>query len=279
MMNTTGMAQFSGNRELVEGLRDLGALMAPTAFLANTLRQAGLADDYIPIATAIGTVYIAYNSHGVSAVMRTPTAQDFEASFAARFGRRAVPAPDRPARLVDAITAWLAGDNRALVAVDLRGLSEFERAVLLKAREIPCGQVRPYGWVAREIGRPRAVRAVGTALAHNPIPLILPCHRVTRSDGHIGAYSMGGPEAKSALLKSERVPVDWIERLAAQKLRYFGNKETHSYCYPTCISTEHVNVEHLVYFRSETAAVAAGYHPCATCRPPLAAGSASQQGA
>ena len=53
----------------------------------------------------------------------------------------------------------------------------------MKALEIPRGEVRPYGWIAAEIGRPKAVRAVGTALGHNPIPLIVPCHRVVRSDG------------------------------------------------------------------------------------------------
>ena len=279
MMKDTGMAQFTENRWLVEHLRDLRDVMAPAALRANTLRLAGLADDYIPVATAIGEVFIAYNTTGVSAVMRTATAEDFEAAFAVRFGRRVVPADERPERLLRILRAWLAGDNRAHVAVDLRGLSEFERAVLLKAREIPCGQVRPYGWVAREIGRPQAVRAVGTALARNPIPLILPCHRVTRSDGHIGAYSMGGPEAKITLLKHEQVPIEQIEDLATQKLRYYGSDSTHIYCYPTCYHAQRVATAHRVTFRSELEASAAGYRPCKVCRPPLASDQPSQRGA
>ena len=98
-----------------------------------------------------------------------------------------------PAGLARAIERRLAGDRRARIELDLRGSSAFEQAVWLKALEIPRGEVRPYGWVAAEIGRPKAVRAVGTALGHNPVPLIVPCHRVVRSDGTIGQYSLGGP--------------------------------------------------------------------------------------
>ena len=77
--------------------------------------------------------------------------------------------------------------------LDLRGHTEFERDVWRKALDIPRGEVRPYGWIAAEIGRPRAVRAVGTALGHNPVPLIVPCHRVVRTDGSIGQYSPRRP--------------------------------------------------------------------------------------
>ena len=84
--------------------------------------------------------------------------------------------------------------------VDLDTLTEFEQAVLRKTMEIPYGEVRPYSWVAREIGRPRAVRAVGTALAGNPVTFVIPCHRVVRADGHIGNYGAGGPEAKREVL-------------------------------------------------------------------------------
>ena len=89
-----------------------------------------------------------------------------------------------PPRLARAVERRLAGDRRARIDLDLRGSTEFEQAVWLKALEIPRGEVRPYGWIAAEIGRPKAVRAVGTALGHNPIPLIVPCHRVVRTRRH-----------------------------------------------------------------------------------------------
>src|SRR3970040_2246169 len=65
--------------------------------------------------------------------------------------------------------------------------------------------------MAAEIGRPKAVRAVGTALAHNPVPLVVPCHRVVRSDGSIGQYSLGGPAAKRTILAAEGLDSDEME--------------------------------------------------------------------
>jgi O-6-methylguanine DNA methyltransferase len=67
------------------------------------------------------------------------------------------------------------------------------RALNNVSLEIPPGEVRPYSWIAREIGRPGAVRATGSALAKNPVPLLIPCHRVVRSDGRIGKYSATCP--------------------------------------------------------------------------------------
>ena len=86
-----------------------------------------------------------------------------------------------------AIARRLDGDRRVRIDLDLRGHTDFERDVWHKALEIPRGEVRPYGWVAAEIGRPKAVRAVGTALGHNPVPLIVPCHRVVRTRRHASA--------------------------------------------------------------------------------------------
>jgi methylated-DNA-[protein]-cysteine S-methyltransferase len=68
---------------------------------------------------------------------------------------------------------------------------------------IPRGEVRSYGWVAAQVGRPRAVRAAASAIARNPVPLVVPCHRVVRGDGRIGNYGLGGSEAKAKLLAGE----------------------------------------------------------------------------
>ena len=75
------------------------------------------------------------------------------------------------------------------VPVDLSAAPEFQRKVLAAAAAIPFGEAQPYAWVAERIGHPRAVRAVGTALGRNPVPLIVPCHRVLRSDGGLAATS------------------------------------------------------------------------------------------
>lgn len=90
------------------------------------------------------------------------------------------------------IGAYLSGRLRSFRApCDLSGLSAFTRAVLEITARIPYGQVRSYRWIAGQLGKPGASRAVGNALARNPIPIIIPCHRVVRSDGDLGGYALG----------------------------------------------------------------------------------------
>lgn len=152
-------------RELVSRLHELGDVRAPATLPAAVLDRLGPGDEYAPLETPIGPVYVAYNAAGVSAVMRGAEPAEFERAFRAHYGRPIRPATALPDRLVRAFQ----GDGSRTVrpGFDLRGVSEFERAVLLKALEIPRGEVRTYGWVAREIGRLGAVRAVGSALGRN----------------------------------------------------------------------------------------------------------------
>lgn len=81
-------------------------------------------------------------------------------------------------------------------------LTSFQKKVYNAVRQIPRGEVRTYAWVARKIGRSVAARAVGTALRKNPLPIIIPCHRVVRSDGSIGRYALG-EDLKRQLLELE----------------------------------------------------------------------------
>jgi O-6-methylguanine DNA methyltransferase len=83
-------------------------------------------------------------------------------------------------------------------------LTAFELSVLKATLEIPFGETRTYQWVARRIGRPGAVRAVGSALRKNPYPLIIPCHRVIRSDGSLGKYAGKDSGRKKELIELER---------------------------------------------------------------------------
>jgi O-6-methylguanine DNA methyltransferase len=93
--------------------------------------------------------------------------------------------------------------TRFSVALDLHGLPEFQARVLAATRSVGFGRVTSYTALAAEIGAPRAPRAVGTALARNPVPILVPCHRVVRRDGTWGPYAFG-PALKSALLALER---------------------------------------------------------------------------
>jgi O-6-methylguanine DNA methyltransferase len=248
-------------------LHELGAT-APSTLLPNTLVAAGLADEYATLPTAIGDVWVAWNGRGVSALTTAEDGTVFESSFQATTGRPIRRASTGlPPRLAAAIVRRLGGDRRARVPVDLRGRTEFERAVLLKALQIPRGEVRPYGWIASEIGRPRAVRAVGSALAHNPVPLLIPCHRVVRSDGHIGQYSLGGPGNKRALLAWEGLDPAELERMARAGIRYIGSDTTNIVCLPSCHQARRVTDRHRVQFHSLVQARQAGYRPCRKCRP------------
>ena len=153
------------------------------------------------------------------------------------------------------------------VPVDLAGLSEFQAAVLHLAAAIPAGEVRPYGWVAREIGRPGSDRAVGNALAANPVPLVVPCHRVVRADGRFGRYSLGADANKRLLLEAEGLEVEEYEGLAARGVRYLGSATTGIYCHPTCRHARRITGQHRVEFRDDRAAARAGFRPCRDCRP------------
>jgi O-6-methylguanine DNA methyltransferase len=249
--------------------RELGALRvaAPQSLGFGALVAAGIADRYAAIETALGRAFVAWNGRGISWVGQADDEADFESRFRAEVGRPIQHAVALPDRLARAVARRLAGDRRVRLPLDLRGRTPFEVAVLMKALEIPRGEVRPYGWVAAEIGRPRAVRAVGSALAHNPVPLVVPCHRVVRSDGMIGQYSMGGPQAKRRVLGSEGLDAGWLEAEAAAGHRYTGSDTTHIVCHPTCRDARRVTDRHRVTFASLAAARTAGYRPCKHCRP------------
>jgi len=85
----------------------------------------------------------------------------------------------------------------------IKKLTEFQKKVLKATLEIPVGETRSYKWMANKIGEPKAFRAVGQALRHNPYPLIIPCHRVIKEDGTLGAYAGRYSNKKRDLLKIE----------------------------------------------------------------------------
>jgi len=248
-------------------LQRLGDVKAPAGFADRVLAQVGMADSYAKFETVLGPVYVAWNRLGVSAAMRSKSAAEFEEWFRKDIGRQLVrvePPHDLAAKIEDQL------EGKRRMRFDLRGLTPFSQAVLRKTLEIPRGQVRPYGWIAREIGHPAAVRAVGTALANNPIPYFIPCHRVIRTDGIIGNYGGGGPEAKAKILTLEGVELKRLQELARSGMRYEGVRSTKIFCFPTCYHGRRVKQGNFVFFHDETEARAAGYRPCKDCRPAVA---------
>jgi O-6-methylguanine DNA methyltransferase len=242
----------------------------PATLLPGVLTRVGLADEYVPLQSPIGDVFLAYNGRGVSALVLADEPERFEAGFRAEFGRTARPAARRPERLIGSVMRQLETGRSSGLEFDLRGRTAFERDVLDSALTIPRGQVRPYGWIAREIGRPKAVRAVGSALGANPIPLLIPCHRVVRTDGMIGEYALG-TQAKRQMLAWEGVEPSELERLARAGVRYVGSDTNDVFCLPTCRHATRIADGHRRAFASMAAATAAGYRPCLECRPAVAA--------
>jgi O-6-methylguanine DNA methyltransferase len=248
---------------------------APPTLAPSTLVAVGLADEYTTMPSPVGPVFVAWNGRGVSWIAAAGDPAAFEAGFRREFDRAIRPARSVPPRLRRALERRIGGDRHARLAIDLRGRTEFEQAVLAKALEIPRGEVRPYSWIASEIGRPKAVRAVGSALAHNPVPLVMPCHRVVRADGMIGRYSLGGPENKRAVLSSEGLDPDAMENLARAGIRYIGSDTTRIYCLPSCRNARRVTDRHRVLLPSIAAGRARGYRGCKVCRPDATAVAAA----
>jgi methylated-DNA-[protein]-cysteine S-methyltransferase len=162
----------------------------PLELEARTVVGAGAADFVAPADSPYGGLWVAWSTSGFTALTLasvTVTSDDFMALH-----RRASYAAARlPADLADALERVLIHGDTVGAPVDLRGVAPFQTSVLSACATIPPGAVRPYGWIAEAIGNPGSVRAVGTALARNPLPLVVPCHRVVRSDGSIGNYAFG----------------------------------------------------------------------------------------
>jgi methylated-DNA-[protein]-cysteine S-methyltransferase len=155
--------------------------------------------------------------------------------------------------------------------LDLRlARSDFHRHVLETAAGIPYGGVVSYKGLAQQLGRPSAVRAVAQALRWNPLPIVIPCHRVVGASGALVGYAGGATTRKRRLLSIEGVPLarishDYRVRREAMYVRAPGDTE---YCLPTCPSVDPFP-QGGVLFGSKARAEAAGYAPCTTCRPDL----------
>jgi O-6-methylguanine DNA methyltransferase len=167
---------------------------------------------------------------------------------------------------------YLAGRRRELSwPLDLRlARSSFHRRVLDATLAIPYGAVMSYAGLAREIGRPDAVRAAAQALRWNPLPIVIPCHRVVGSSGSLTGYAGGGTDRKETLLTAEGVPI--VHRAREARIRrdamYVRAPGEPEYCLPSCASVDPFAAGG-VLFASREQARAAGLDPCTTCRPDL----------
>lgn len=173
--------------------------------LAERADAAGLLDvAYRTIDTPVGTLLLAATQAGLVRVAYASEDHDAVlAALAARISPRILNAPRRLDRAARELEEYFGAARRIFdLALDLRLATGFRRTVLSQLSGIGYGHTASYAAVAAAAGSPRAVRAVGTACATNPLPIIVPCHRVIRSDGSPGRY-LGGPAAKQLLLNLE----------------------------------------------------------------------------
>jgi O-6-methylguanine DNA methyltransferase len=250
----------------LEGLRTT----APPSVLPRVLAATGLADRYTVVGGPTGGLNVAWSNRGVTRVAPATSDEDFESFYEECTGRPVVRDDEIPDRLINGILRTIETGKLGRLPVDLSGLTAFQQQVLETTATIPKGELRSYGWVAREMGRPGAVRAVGSALNRNPVPVLIPCHRVGRSDGTIGEYAFG-PEMKWNLLRHEGLDPEALEDEAARGVRLVGSDTTHIFCVPTCRNAKRITDRHRAEFRSQAAAVEAGYRACKVCRPAVAA--------
>jgi methylated-DNA-[protein]-cysteine S-methyltransferase len=194
--------------------RDLLAALPPIAdddlsALHDALAARAAADGMLDVAyrtidTPVGTLLLAATGTGLIRVAyRTEGHDQVLEDLAKRISPRILRAPRRLDAAAGQIDEYFAGQRRGFdLPLDLSLSAGFRRAVLSHLPDIGYGHTATYAAVAAAAGRPRAVRAVGTACATNPLPVVVPCHRVIRSDGSFGGY-IGGPAVKRALLELE----------------------------------------------------------------------------
>lgn len=171
---------------------------------------------FTSLSTPLGDVYIAYSDLGVSFVDLAADDAAFGRAFHRRFGVEVARDTHPSQKLLALLRTFFVDFKSFRGPVDLSLVGSFQRRVLEQLRRIPRGEVRTYREIAREIGQPGATRAVGTACARNPVPLIVPCHRVVRSDGTLGGYSLrGGIALKQQLLEREGATIRQPRRAQA----------------------------------------------------------------
>jgi methylated-DNA-[protein]-cysteine S-methyltransferase len=176
--------------------------------LDRRFRSAALAEGLLDVSyaledTPLGTLLLAKTERGLCRIGYDPD-PDRDAEMLARvFGRRVLRAPgalDYARRQLD---EYFEGRRQTFeLRLDLGLSRDFSRRVLLELARVPYGEVTTYGALASRAGRPRAARAVGTVMNRNPIPIVLPCHRVVGASGSLVGYG-GGLERKQALLRLE----------------------------------------------------------------------------
>jgi O-6-methylguanine DNA methyltransferase len=222
----------------------------------------------------LGPILIARSDEGVVAVEYLESARGAAASRLLRgHGIEIIEDGTETEGFYQQILEYLAGERTRLAwPLDFRlAGSEFQREVLRATAALPYGAVVSYAHLAREIGRPTATRAVAQALRHNPLPIVVPCHRVVGSSGALTGYAGNKLGLKERLLTLEGVPLAHARREGriVRDAMYMRADHDTEYCVPTCGALRTLPLWRLTLYSTRSRAEAAGLAPCTSCRPDL----------
>ena len=228
---------------------------------------------YRIIGSPLGHVLLARSEDGIALVEYLGHAKSFAASRLAKVADvDAVEDDGRLERYSRELLEFIEGRRTRLDwPLDLRlARGDFDRVVLTAAARIPYGAVTSYAHIAAEIGKPSAARAVAQALRWNPLPLVVPCHRVVGSSGALTGYAGDKLGMKRQILSVEGVPTtkshEWSVARAGMYVRVRNEME---YCVPTCGDLSRRSLAELTLFGTREHVEALGLGPCKDCRPDL----------
>ena len=275
--------EFHRYREIegVVGVLRRGPAAADSVARAREGLESRLADlrsrlvSYRVFPSPLGHILIARSEHGVSLVEYLHGGTDLSMSRLSRVG--GVEAQEDGAEieaLYRELLEYLRGDRTRLEwPLDLRlARSDFHRAVLRATAAIPYGAVTSYAGIAAEIGKPAATRAVAQALRWNPLPIVVPCHRIIGTSGALTGYSGDKVGLKQQLLAVEGIQAIGKRsdsRVARNTLYHYDRNDQHEYCLPTCGDIARRPIGPVTLLASRELAGALGLVPCSACRPDL----------
>ena len=268
----------------IEGV--VGALRGAPAAAESVARarqglESRLADlksrlvSYRVFSSPLGRILIARSEHGVSLVEYLDGGVDLSTSRLRRIAGVELQEDGAEIEtLYRELMEYLRGDRTRLEwPLDLRlARSDFHRSVLRATAAIPYGAVTSYAGIAAEIGKPAATRAVAQALRWNPLPIVVPCHRIIGTSGALTGYSGNKVGLKQQLLAVEGIQAIGTRsdsRVARNMLYHYDRNDQHEYCLPTCGDIARRPIGPVTLLASRELAGAMGLVPCSACRPDL----------
>jgi methylated-DNA-[protein]-cysteine S-methyltransferase len=264
---------------MVDSLRR-APLAGDDATLARAQLTASLADvrsrlvSFGVFPSPLGPLLIGRTEQGVAVVQYLPDGGSLGARVHRLLGEHAVEDRGATEGLRAELIEYLEGRRVRLDwSLDLRRAgSDFRRRVLEATAALPYGAVTSYAGIAARIGAPSSVRPVAQALRHNPLPIVIPCHRVIGSTGDLVGYAGKRVELKQHLLAIEGVkaaPTGHHDFKVHRDAMYTLLNGEVEYCLPTCGSLSERPIADLTLFGTRAGAEAAGFAPCSSCRPDL----------